>query len=64
MLKSLTWYVVEVSYRETNPIHRAICKHNFDGHVELYGNYDDPEYTHVERLHHFKVVEEIKAMGS
>lgn len=64
MLKNFTWYVVEVSFGETNPIHRAICKHTTKGHIELYGDYDSPQYTQANKLHHFKVLEEIVAMRS
>lgn len=61
-LKKMTYYVVEISFRNNNPIHRAICFHRFDGHVDLFGSYEGVVSKHIEHLAHFKVVEEIESM--
>lgn len=62
-LKKMTYYVVELSFRSNNPIHRAICFHRLDGHVELFGSYEGVISKRIEELAHFEVVEEIKSMN-
>lgn len=61
-MKRMTYYVVEVSFREDNPIHRAICYHRDNGYVELFGSYEGIITKEVKDLTFFRVVEEISSM--
>ncbi|MEH7116169.1 hypothetical protein V7128_01920 [Neobacillus vireti] len=61
-MKDMNYYVVEVFFRKTNPIHRAICFHRYGGNVELFGSYEDVITTNIKHLAYFKEVEEISSM--
>lgn len=61
-MKKQKYYVVDVSFRGRNPVHRAIAYHLSDGHVTLFGSYEDLIEINVEHLNEFKVIEEIKSM--
>lgn len=61
-MKNMTYYVVEVSFRKNNPIHRAICYHRHGGNVELFASYDGIIRENIKHLAYFEVVEEIKSM--
>jgi hypothetical protein len=62
-MKDMIYYVVEVSFRKTNPIHRSICFHRSGDHVELFGSYEDVITTNITNLAYFRVVEEITSMN-
>lgn len=57
------WYVVELSFKPSNPIHHAICKSYGTESVVLYGNSDNPISINIKKLHHFKVLYPIKEMN-
>lgn len=61
-MKDMTYYVVELSFRANNPIHRAICFHRSNGNVELFGSYEGIISQNVKGLAYFEVVEEIPSM--
>jgi hypothetical protein len=61
-MKKMTYYVVELSFRKNNPIHRAICFHRIDGQVELFGSYEGVITRNIKDLTFFKVVDEIPSM--
>lgn len=61
-MKKMSYYVVELSFRSNNPIHRAVCFHRSDGDVELFGSYEGIVRKNVKQLPFFKVVEEIPSM--
>lgn len=61
-MKSMSYYVVEVSFRKSNPIHRAICFHRSGGNVELFGSYEGVITMNIKNLAYFKKVEEITSM--
>jgi hypothetical protein len=58
------WYVVDVSFRATNPIHRAIATDFREGKfVVLIGDYEDRiETANIKNLSYFKVICEIGEM--
>jgi hypothetical protein len=62
--KRMTWYVVEVSLRKGNPIHRAVCFHSSHGYFELFGSYDNVIRTNLKDLNFFNIIEPIKMMNS
>lgn len=66
MLKFGSWYVVDVSFRKTNPIHRAILsEYRSDGNrATLTGNYEPAslEFLNLDDLYYFKVITEIPEM--
>ena len=61
-MKDMTYYVVELSFRPNNPIHRAVCFHRSNGNVELFGSYEGVISKNVKELAYFQVVEEISSM--
>jgi len=63
-MKDRTYYVVKVSYRETNPAHRVVCYHRYNGLAYLYSaGYDGEENHHVDDLYYFNVISEIEEMN-
>ncbi|WP_422661611.1 hypothetical protein ACK8P5_26170 (plasmid) [Paenibacillus sp. EC2-1] len=62
-LKTLTWYVVEVSFFPGNSVHRVVCKYKHSGSVELFGSYENIEYKHISDLHYFKVIKPLDLMN-
>lgn len=65
-MKDLSYYVVEVSFRENNPIHRAIAFHTCDGLIELINvSYEDqlPAMKFYE-LAFFRVISEIEDLNT
>lgn len=64
MMKKMTYYVVELSFSNNNPIHRSVCFHRVDGNVELFGSYEGVIHSKVEDLAFFKIVEEIPSMSA
>jgi len=56
------WYVVEVSFRPTNPVHRAIAFEARSDGVYVQGGGYRAEWVQPEQLSFFRVVEEIAAM--
>jgi hypothetical protein len=55
--------VVEVSFEENNPIHRAVmCCWRLDGMTLFGGGYGHPIIIHRRALKWFRIVEEILAM--
>lgn len=57
------YYVVEVSYRPGNPIHRAIAHSaRADGVTLVASGYERPIVEKPGDLAYFRVVEEIKSM--
>lgn len=62
-MKEMTYYVVEISFRSSNPIHRAICFHQFNDNIQLFGPYNELIQANVRQLSYFNVVEEITSMG-
>lgn len=63
LLTPLTWYVVEVSFRKSNPIHRAICEYRHSGNVDLIASYEGIKNIHIDDLSFFKVVGAIDGMN-
>ena len=66
-LQPMTWYVADVSFRNSNPIHRCIAFHRTDGQVELISSYeleDMPVRESIENLAYFYPVREIPDMES
>jgi len=61
-MKNMTYYVVELSFRANNPIHRAVCFHRTSGNVELFGSYEGIISQNIKALAYFEVVEEISSM--
>jgi len=69
-LKFGHWYIVEVSFRPTNPPHRAILSDfrlregRESPDATLTGNYEPSslEFFKLEKLHYFKVIKEIPEM--
>jgi hypothetical protein len=63
-MKDMSYYIVEVSHRETNPIHRVICFHRSGGFVELFSaGYDGEERHNYKDLYSFEVVCELVEMN-
>jgi len=66
-LKFSNWYVVEVSFRKTNPIHRAILSdyRDCDHTGTLTGSYEPAslEFFDLNELYYFKVIKEIPEMS-
>jgi len=62
-MKDMKYYVVELSFSKSNPIHRAICFHRSNGNVDLTASYEGTKSTNTKNLVHFKVIEEIKSMN-
>lgn len=62
------YYIVEVSYQDTNPIHRAIMcsyrKHEGGASVDLMSSgYEGVLSRNIEDLAYFRVIESIDAMN-
>lgn len=62
-LKDMTNYIVEVAFNQQNPIHRATCFHQVDGHVTLFGSYDTPVRINIRHLAYFRIVSELAEMN-
>lgn len=62
-MKEGYWYVVDVSFRGSNPIHRAICQRKGNT-VVLWGSYEAPITKRKEDLYYFDVVDTIPKMNS
>jgi hypothetical protein len=56
------WYVVDLAYREHNPIHRAIAFEARDGACLIIGGGYGPEIVHWQPLPHFRIIREIEEM--
>lgn len=63
-LENMTWYVVELSFRQSNPIHRAICFHRSSGHLELTASYEGVIAINFNKLAHFEVITKIEEMNN
>jgi hypothetical protein len=62
-LTPLTWYIVEVSFRKSNPIHRAIAFYRHSGCVDLMASYEGVIERPIESLAYFRVINAIDAMN-
>lgn len=62
-MKKMSYYVVELSFRNNNPIHRAVCFHRSNGNVELFGSYEGVISKNVKELSFLKVIEEVTSMN-
>lgn len=63
ILKTMTWYLAEVSFRQSNPIHRCLAFHRGDGYLELTAaGYEEKIATCIDKLAYFRPVQKLSAM--
>jgi hypothetical protein len=61
LLEKMTWYIAEVSYSSSNPIHRSIVFHRIGGNIEVVSNEDKDVYN-ITKLAYFKPIQKLTAM--
>lgn len=62
--KDMSYYIVEVAFFKSNPIHRAVYFHRSSGNIELMSSgYEGAMSRHISRLAHFKVLSELTLMN-
>ncbi len=62
VLEHMTWYVAEVSFRASNPIHRCIAFHRCQGNLELMASYEGIEDANIKSLAYFRPIQKLDAM--